>query len=283
VATQRVVSSSICLDLTSPSLSLFLPCLYLSRCLPSASLSLWHCLTLSASRANYGPICCYHHVDSQTGSGIQELRKDILKYSLQQPWAVQRVPKIFKKLETGLKELGNHGRFSLTRNEYLKYCSEVFKIDEESSLHALGLFHTWGIVHVLSLGDIVLEPQKLALVLSPYPSFLPPPHGLSLSVLRSCPLPSPTRLRSSTAWVMESLVFSAMTRSTWSGKISMSHSVHSSFKCSMTTNSPTLSLTLEDSLSLLPLSPPCCLMIPLVEDSHPPKRISSNSTSLSIV
>jgi GTPase SAR1 family protein len=116
------------------------------------------------SHPPYGPICCYHHVDSQTGIGIQELKKDILKYSLQQPWVVQRVPKIFKKLEVGLKELANHGRFSLTRNEYLKYCYEVYKIDEESSLHALNLFHTWGIVHVLSLGDIIIEPQKLALV-----------------------------------------------------------------------------------------------------------------------
>lgn len=114
----------------------------------------------------YGPICCYHHVDSQTGIGIQELKRDILKYSLQQPWVVQRVPKIYKKLEIGLKELGNHGRFSLTKNEYLKYCYEVFKIDDESSLHALQLFHNWGIIHVLSLGDIVIEPQKLALVMS---------------------------------------------------------------------------------------------------------------------
>jgi hypothetical protein len=98
----------------------------------------------------YGPICCYHHVDSQTGIGIQELKKDLVKYSLQQPWVVQRVPKIFKKLEMGLKELNQHGRFSLTRNEYLKYCWEVFKIDEENSLHALQLFHTWGVIHLLS-------------------------------------------------------------------------------------------------------------------------------------
>lgn len=112
----------------------------------------------------YGPICCYHHVDSQTGVGIQELKKDILKFSLQQPWVIQRVPKIYKKLEVGIKELGNHGRFSLTRNEYLKYCNEVFRIDEENALYSLQLFHSWGVIHILYLGDIIIEPQKLALV-----------------------------------------------------------------------------------------------------------------------
>jgi GTPase SAR1 family protein len=104
--------------------------------------------TVSAS--GYGPICCYHHIDSLTGIGIQEFKKDLVKYALQQPWVVQRVPKIFKKLEMGLKELSQHGRFSLTRNEFLKYCWEVFKIDEENSIHALELFHTWGVIHLLS-------------------------------------------------------------------------------------------------------------------------------------
>jgi internalin A len=114
--------------------------------------------------AGFGPISCYHHIDSYNGFGIQELKRDMVKVALQLPHVTQRIPRIFKKLEAGLKELSNHGRFSLTPAEFFKYASGQYGIDEDSAQVALGLMNEWGQVHLLAEGDIVLEPQKLAQV-----------------------------------------------------------------------------------------------------------------------
>ena len=115
-------------------------------------------------KAGLGPIMCYHHIDSSNGLGVQELKKDLVRVALQQPYVVQRIPRSFGKLEAGLHELAKHGRFSLTRSELIKYATDLFRMEEEAAHTALGLFHDWGTVHVLAEGDVILEPQKLAQV-----------------------------------------------------------------------------------------------------------------------
>jgi GTPase SAR1 family protein/Leucine-rich repeat (LRR) protein len=116
--------------------------------------------------AGFGKIACYHHIDSSTGVGIQELKTDICKISLRQKFVTQKIPKSYKRLEGGLKDLAKYGRFSLTGREARNFAYEQYKIDDFSCDVALDLFHDWGFIHILPGGDVILEPKKLADVFS---------------------------------------------------------------------------------------------------------------------
>lgn len=116
--------------------------------------------------AGFGKIACYHHIDSSTGVGIQELKTDICKVSLRQKFVTQKIPKSFKRLEGGLMDLAKYGRFSLTGREARNFAYEQYKIDDLSCDIALDLFHDWGFIHILPGGDVILEPKKLADVFS---------------------------------------------------------------------------------------------------------------------
>ena len=116
--------------------------------------------------SGYGKIACYHHIDSSTGIGMPELKADICKVVLRQKFVTQKIPKSFKRLEGGLKDLAKYGRFSLTGKEVRNFAYEQYKIDDLNCDHALDLFHDWGFIHILPGGDVILEPQKLADVFS---------------------------------------------------------------------------------------------------------------------
>ena len=116
--------------------------------------------------SGFGKIACYHHIDSSTGVGIQELKTDICKISLRQKFVTQKIPKSYKRLEGGLSDLAKYGRFSLTGREARNFAYEQYKIDDMSCDVALDLFHDWGFVHILPGGDVILEPKKLADVFS---------------------------------------------------------------------------------------------------------------------
>lgn len=122
--------------------------------------------TSSSKISRNGPICCYHHIDSLSGVGLLELRNDIIEYSLKQPFVEQRVPYSYLKLEHGIQELAQNGRFAITTYEFITYATELYHISPEGAKLVLVLFHDWGIVHILSENDIILDPQQLSNIMT---------------------------------------------------------------------------------------------------------------------
>ena len=105
-------------------------------------------------------------IDCKSGSGISALKELLVSTALQQTHTERKVPAQFFKLEQNLFEIAESGCFSLTAAEYFEIATEKYELSEVSSYLARDLFNSWGAVHVLSNGEVVLRPQLLADVLA---------------------------------------------------------------------------------------------------------------------
>ena len=105
-------------------------------------------------------------IDCKSGSGVSALKEFLISTALQQPHTERKVPAQYFKLEQNLFEIAESGCFSMTPAEYNEIATEKYELSEVSSYLARDLFNSWGAVHVLSNGEVVLRPQLLADVLA---------------------------------------------------------------------------------------------------------------------
>ena len=117
--------------------------------------------TLAKLRLKYPTILDYVHVDSQNGTGIAQLKRTLLEATRGLPFVLQKQPSKFVAVEDRLKEMRGPDHFALPASAFLDMAKSYHLLDKQSSL-LLSLLHQWGTVHVLSKGDIVLQPQQLA-------------------------------------------------------------------------------------------------------------------------
>lgn len=104
----------------------------------------------------------YFAIDSENGAGVDEFKKGLAEFSLQQDHVRQNLPSSYVRLEEKLKS-SRSDHFSISLNEF-QYTLRSVGLDESHTALVLDLFHAWGVIHCLpgENSDIVLNPQDLA-------------------------------------------------------------------------------------------------------------------------
>ena len=113
----------------------------------------------------YGPVAEYVHIDSSSGTGIDQLRSSLVAAALSQEHVVQQVPRSLVELEKHLARASRE-HFHMPADEFHALARGQFEMSAELSEWVLGLFHRWGVVYVLPGGEVVLAPQQLADVMA---------------------------------------------------------------------------------------------------------------------
>lgn len=137
------------------------------------------------------PFAAYHQIDSLTGTGIDQLKADMVRISMDQPYVRQLLPSKYVLLEQEVELRAQRGEFTVTMSQFGEMVAAVGLAQDPHQQLALSLFHQWGVVHQLPraaatvatatsadgtdpdsktasscTSDVVLKPQKLADVLS---------------------------------------------------------------------------------------------------------------------
>lgn len=107
-------------------------------------------------------------VDSRTGSGFSDLKKAMREVALQLPRIRNDIPDSFSDLQSLLQCFTNKKLpiFSITAEEFYTLATKQVKMTDALASLAYDLFCDWGVVHPLSNGDLVLQPQQLADILA---------------------------------------------------------------------------------------------------------------------
>lgn len=108
-------------------------------------------------------------VDSSSGTGIAELEQALVKIALtdlKEYTVTKDLPSTFVDLQTKLDAYAELEFFSLSQEEVYRLAADYCKLKDESTKLALNLFKSWGQIHILSNGDIVVKPQQLAEVMA---------------------------------------------------------------------------------------------------------------------
>lgn len=103
-------------------------------------------------------------IDSKSGTGLDLLREAMVRATLRLESTVKTIPRSFDRLRKQLTILGNT-MFSISVEELTRLCASKYRFQTNMLDMALELFASWGYIHRLSNGDIVLKPKQLADVL----------------------------------------------------------------------------------------------------------------------
>ena len=137
---------------------------------------------LAEVRSSYA-VHGYYHIDCASGQGIEELKIALKDVSLQQPYVTQSIPRKYVQVQERLKGMRGSDKFSISHAEYLEVVQAV-GLDVSQAELLLSLLHQWGAVHVLSGGDIVLQPQQLADVMKCVITATPAGSSLHAGILQ---------------------------------------------------------------------------------------------------
>ena len=107
--------------------------------------------------SNEGPF----EIDSVSGRNIETIKDVMISEALKYDKTRVTIPPTFFNLKDSLDQLV---QFSITSETF----SELAKVHvkDDMTVVARDIFKSWGIIYILSNGDIVLKPQKLADVLA---------------------------------------------------------------------------------------------------------------------
>ena len=98
-------------------------------------------------------------VDCRTGRGTDDVKLALRDVALRLPKIRNEIPNSFNSLEMLLKSLTNKNdpKFSISNAEFFLLATEQVKMKDDIASLAHDLFCSWGIVHQLSNGDVVLQ------------------------------------------------------------------------------------------------------------------------------
>jgi hypothetical protein len=108
-------------------------------------------------------------VDCLDGTGFEDLKTLLVRVAQEEPlreFCVQEMPNPYNVLRGNLQLVAQDaGRFTLTVMEFLKLVVSA-GFDADTLVPIGNTFQSWGLIYVLSDGEVVLQPQKLADVLA---------------------------------------------------------------------------------------------------------------------
>jgi hypothetical protein len=99
--------------------------------------------------------------------GLRELQQALVEQAEQHPNIANDVPNSFDRLQQGLIDgEAKKGVFSLSSEVFVERARTEWKLSDFNARLAVDLFCDWGLMHRLSNGHLVLQPQQLADVLA---------------------------------------------------------------------------------------------------------------------
>ena len=105
-------------------------------------------------------------LDSKTGTGIEDLKDQLVTSATAIPNIEREIPNSFDFLQDQLDLFADQNIFSISSEEFHSLAVEKVGMSEDIALLAVQLFCEWGSLHRLSNDDLVLKPQQLADVLA---------------------------------------------------------------------------------------------------------------------